>query len=238
MRNCPHPLFLSAMSSVCNFRQLRATGKGKRVAGTGIDSCLCGMIEWGQINSSAFSVSHRMTHMKPTEVITVLLLIVLCICAVSDLRAHRIPNSMICSGALLCLSYQILSDGLSGLYSFMLGLLIPFFFFFILYRMHVIGAGDTKLFSVIGSYWGLRESIPVFFVILVCGAFYSLGVLLYHRQFRKRVKHLFNHIRSDLLMRTISPYDSSIQETSLYVPLAVPSLIGMVFMVYGRTYLF
>ena len=54
------------------------------------------------------------------------------------------------------------SQGLTGVWPWLAGMVIPLFLYFLFWRLRVFGAADGKLLAVCGSYVGLQG---VFFVL-------------------------------------------------------------------------
>ena len=90
---------------------------------------------------------------------------------VSDMKTDRIPNRLCLAGCLsgLCLN-AIFSGGSGVLFSFA-GLLIPVVTLFLLFHFRVIGAGDIKLLSAVGSVVGLQVGRVIVFSFAVCACF-------------------------------------------------------------------
>lgn len=68
-------------------------------------------------------------------------------------------------------------------------ILFPFFLF------KVLGAGDVKLFSVIGSYFGIAFVTRTILYSFLMGALLSLVYLIKERQFQQRLTYFMNYFR-------------------------------------------
>ncbi len=72
----------------------------------------------------------------------------------ADLKTYRIPNrfctAMAVSGVLL----RGYLYGTNGFFESVRGMVIPFVVLFVIFAIHVIGAGDVKLLCGIGAYAG------------------------------------------------------------------------------------
>lgn len=69
----------------------------------------------------------------------------------------KISNRLIAFGLICGLAYRITGEGAAGIIHFLVNVSIPVIFLFLLYRLHVVGAGDIKLFSVISGFLSLRQ---------------------------------------------------------------------------------
>ena len=81
----------------------------------------------------------------------VLLFALLSMAAVQDVRSGRISNRLIAAGLMIGIAVQILEYQMWGVYYFLRNISVPVILFYLLFQMRVLGAGDIKLFSMIGS---------------------------------------------------------------------------------------
>jgi prepilin peptidase CpaA len=100
--------------------------------------------------------------------IVVLYCVTLAIAALSDLRTRRIPNWTILAIALLFLGWIFVGPGVSVVSS-LEAALIMFAISVALYAFRVIGAGDSKLVTMVGLFTGLIQ-LPLFLMVMsLCG---------------------------------------------------------------------
>ena len=71
-----------------------------------------------------------------------------------DFLMEKVVNSFVCLGLAVGLSYQIQVGRLSGVAAYMLGIALPFFLLLPLFAFRMLGAGDIKLFCVLGGILG------------------------------------------------------------------------------------
>lgn len=133
-------------------------------------------------------------------------LIFLYTAVVMDLRTGRIPNRWICvglaAGTVLLLSPQsALGPG-----SFFLGFLIPFLIGWIPFRMRAIGAGDIKLFFVVGCLNGGEDVFYCIFFSFLLGAGISLSKLLSLRQLKAGLMNCFQYFINMLIQKKVYMY--------------------------------
>lgn len=133
-------------------------------------------------------------------------MILLFAAVVLDLRTGRIPNRWICAGLaagmILFLSpMSVLKPG-----AFFLGFLIPFLIGWIPFRMRAIGAGDIKLFFIIGCLNGGEDVFYCIFLSFLLGAGISLSRLLSLRQLKVSLMNCFQYLFDILAQKKIWKY--------------------------------
>lgn len=132
-----------------------------------------------------------MTFSLPPRGIEVVLLGLVIAAAVYDVRYRRIPNWLTLLGVLagLTLNAWLVSDGQPwlGLLFSLKGLALGFGFYFFLYMLHAMGAGDVKLMAAVGALVGWENWFGIFLVTAILGGITGAIMVLV----RKRVKHTF-----------------------------------------------
>ncbi|MCD6680246.1 MAG: prepilin peptidase [Burkholderiaceae bacterium] len=110
----------------------------------------------------------------------VALLSMLLAACVTDLKRRRIPNWLSVAGLIFALSWHsvpiegdgLFSPDLAGALGFIdaaAGAITCLAVFFLLYALRVTGAGDAKLMTAVGSFFGFPAAISVVLVVLVAG---------------------------------------------------------------------
>lgn len=108
----------------------------------------------------------------------------------SDVRSRRIPNAAIlCGWGAALLLNGLLPDGI-GLSSSLLGLLAGLVVLMPLYMLRLLGAGDVKLFSVVGAFLGPFNLVGAGLLTLVAGGLLSLAMAWRQRTFHVLVHNL------------------------------------------------
>lgn len=138
-------------------------------------------------------------------------LVMLIAAAVMDLRSHRIWNEWICLGLvsgtlLMFLPHSILSWG-----QYAAGLLLALLVGWIPFRMHGIGAGDVKLFLVIGCLNGGRDVFYCIFFSFLLAAGISLLRLLRLRQLKQSLTYCILYFQSIFVLKKIEAYPGRYQ---------------------------
>ncbi|MCW3148909.1 A24 family peptidase [Stutzerimonas stutzeri] len=125
-----------------------------------------------------------------------LLLTLLSYAVVSDVRHHRIPNLLVLTGLALGLTGQLFMGGLGGLGQGMLGALIGFGLFLLLYAAGGMAAGDVKLMAMVGAFLTPQQALAATAASLMAGGLCGLALVLWHGQFRQTLSRYGVMLRS------------------------------------------
>ncbi len=123
-----------------------------------------------------------------------------------DVRKGRISNRLICLGTISGILIRIWESGIEGLILSVIQIFIPVIVLFLLFLMRALGAGDIKLFSLIGSIWNLKVLCSCMFFSFLAGAVMSLAKLLYHKNLLVRLNYFCRYIRECFLIKSIGVY--------------------------------
>lgn len=121
-----------------------------------------------------------------------LLLLLLLLAAYMDLRTDRIPNKLIFTGIVF---------GVSGTLWFCLDfgqtvfcVFLAFLLLYPLFKIGALGAGDVKVFMMIGSFLAVRECLTVMALSFLIGALFSLAKIIVERNGRERMIYFLSYI--------------------------------------------
>jgi len=103
------------------------------------------------------------------------LLMMVTLCAVTDIWTHRIPNIILWPALTLAFLANSLLAGLPGLLDCSLGLLFGLAILFPLYFVGGTSAGDVKLLGVVGAFLGTKGVMIAGFATVIFGG--VLGLL-------------------------------------------------------------
>ncbi|MBQ8971316.1 MAG: prepilin peptidase [Lachnospiraceae bacterium] len=112
------------------------------------------------------------------ELRLILLLILSLIAAIMDIVSYKVSNYLILTGIISGLVFSTIASGMQGLFSSFTGLCIPLLSMFVFYRIGLFGAGDLKLFSMIGAIIGPKDIVAVMVMSFIAGAFIGLVKVL------------------------------------------------------------
>jgi prepilin peptidase CpaA len=102
--------------------------------------------------------------------IEIILLATVLVAAFHDVRSRKIPNLVSVIGCIVGIAANVYLGGLPGLRSSLIGLVVAFGLYFVLYLLHAMGAGDVKLMGAVGAIAGLTAWIPILLATLILGA--------------------------------------------------------------------
>lgn len=120
------------------------------------------------------------------------MLLLLLLSALADLRTDRIPNGFLLLGALCGIIGSLISGRtLTGV---LISMLLAFLLLYPLYKIGAFGAGDVKLFVLIGSFQNIREVTAVMAGAFVIGAGFSLLKLAVERNGRERLRYFLSYM--------------------------------------------
>ncbi|MEE1303979.1 MAG: prepilin peptidase [Agathobacter sp.] len=163
--------------------------------------------------------------MDVIEVASLLTLHLLVLAAMlQDIKETRISNRLILSGILISIALRILHGEVRQIYRILPNIIIPVVMLYLFYLMGAIGAGDIKLFSLIGSFVNLRELISCIVFSFIVGAALSLVKLLVTKQFFVRISDGWCYIL-DLIRGNWTSY--SHRDTGNVIHFAVPIMAGL-----------
>lgn len=94
----------------------------------------------------------------------------------------KISNRLIASGLILGLAFRIMGEGGAGIVHFLVNISIPVILLFLLFQMRALGAGDIKLFSVVGGFLTTRQLLYVMLAAFLSAGVIGIGKLLYQKR--------------------------------------------------------
>lgn len=140
------------------------------------------------------------------------LLISLLIAAVlMDFVYDRIYNGWILFGIMIGLSFRFLEYQWQGLYEAAVSMLLSFALLYPLYKIGGLGAGDVKLFLMLGSFARAEELLRMIAASFVIGAVFSVGKLTAEGNFQERVRYLFEYFSDAFYTRQWKPYGEELR---------------------------
>lgn len=170
--------------------------------------------------------------------ILIVLVLLLLISAILDFYRGKIPNILIlagyCYGMIRLVYYQ-------DVFSHILGIVFPIIVLFPLYKIGTIGAGDIKLFSMMGFYFTFMENLYCIFIAFVIGAMVSAISFIRYENFWERMTYLFSYLKECFFTGHFQYYyldskgkqSSRSMENKSKIHLAIPIFISALFHVGG-----
>lgn len=158
-----------------------------------------------------------------------LLFYLLIFAAVQDIRSGKISNRLIAIGLMMGLLFQIMEHKVCGVYYFLWNVSVPVILLYLLFQMRVLGAGDIKLFSMIGSLLTFQELCRcMFYAFFIAGA----GCILFlaaDKRRRQRVCYAVQYLFLLLHTGRIKPYEPPYESEQLSFAFSIPVLAGTIF---------
>ena len=142
-----------------------------------------------------------------------------------DLKSMRISNRLILIGLGISLIRRFFYAGIPGILTGMILIFIPVILLYLLFLAGALGAGDIKLFSVIGGFVTLEELLCCISLSFLFAAIYSLGKLLWNRRLFSSLQKVFSYVKR-LSQGGIVPYE--VDEEGNYIHFSVAILLGFI----------
>lgn len=155
------------------------------------------------------------------------LLAILGVAVVLDYRFLRISNRLILFGIVLAVCLHLAIYGLEGIVSVLWNISFPVIVLYLFYLVGALGAGDIKLFSVIGGFVNFQMLLNAMAFALVISAAYALVKLLCARELRVRVisglMHLWHVAGGEN-----RPYPKDLAQSRNVIHFSLPVLLGTI----------
>ena len=142
-----------------------------------------------------------------------------------DVQKGKISNRLIVFGIGLGLMFRIDTYGVYGLFLFLRNISFPVILFYLLFLMHALGAGDIKLFSMIGSFLSLKGLCHCIGYAFFMGAVWSLFRLLHKKKLKKNLVSFSRYIKGIILEKQITCYKENREEQEV-IFFSIPILCG------------
>lgn len=130
---------------------------------------------------------------------------------ISDIKTYTVKNMIVFPFIVLGLISNYLYLEVDGLCSSLVGMIAPIIFLFIFFVLNMLGAGDIKLFSAIGSIMGLNFVLYSILYSFIAGGIIAIGILIARKIFKTRIKHIRDYFLNCFLTFSIKPYQESFE---------------------------
>lgn len=143
-----------------------------------------------------------------------------------DFRSMRISNRLILAGLVYSLIRRFFCDGVYGFVTGIVLIILPVILLYLLFLAGALGAGDIKLFSLIGSFLNLKALMWCIVFAFLFAALFSLAKLIYHGTFLSSMRHVVLYFCT-LFRGKPSSYEAiSKEESQIHFSLAI--LLGLI----------
>lgn len=166
-----------------------------------------------------------------------ILVVALCLGAVwMDVNSGRVKNRWLmgfCAAGVGLRLWQVVRAGVGGagavvaatIADLLFGAALPFLLLFPFFLFRMIGAGDIKLFMVLGTFMGRRSILDCLFWSLIFAALLAAGKMALAGNFQERLRYLQTYTAQVLHSGVRTSYRAGSPPAAL-LHMAVPVLIG------------
>ena len=143
-----------------------------------------------------------------------------------DLRSMKISNRLILVGIILALVRRFFCEGIGGVLTGLFLISFPVIILYLLFLAGVLGAGDIKLFSLIGGFVNLKELMWCMVFAFIFAAIFSFCKLLYSGAIFLGVKNAISYFYQ-VFKGYRAPYQSRFSEKGK-IHFSIAILLGLV----------
>lgn len=139
-----------------------------------------------------------------------------------------ISNRLIAAGLATGFMIQVAKYQVWGIYYYLRNISVPVILLYLLFQMRVLGAGDIKLFSMIGSIVTIQELCRCIVFAFAAGGLMAFFILAADRRRWERLKHGGRYLAQLVLTGRLEPYTPPETEEVSPFPFSVPILFGAI----------
>lgn len=143
------------------------------------------------------------------------------IAVLMDIRSMRISNRLILTGIMFSLIQRVFCDGMDGFLTELFLISFPVIFLYLLFLVGALGAGDIKLFSLIGGFIQIKELVWCMIFAFLFGALFSLIKMLYLKTFFSSMKQVGEYVRNVFQGRGYVYQPRSLQDGCIHFSIAI-----------------
>jgi len=151
---------------------------------------------------------------------------------INDIWRGKIPNALVIAGLCIGGCWQFSYRGVSGILQFLGGSILPLLLLAVLYYFRMLGAGDIKLFSVIGGFLGVSAILQCIAIAFLAGAIISTILMIRRRILSKRLQYFLAYTRNYFQTKKWKPYRNEMEKES-HVYFSIPIFISVILYVGG-----
>lgn len=161
---------------------------------------------------------------------------VFCVAIFMDWRYYKIPNTCILAGMTAGLIMAYRSQSVTGLLETFSAAAVVFLVFYPLYLLGALGAGDVKLFMMMGCYRSYMETdglIHYMLVTMLIAAAVSAVKMILYAESRERLFYLGRYLRKVAVTGAIDSYQIDKTQKRCVVRLSIPAFLSLILMCAG-----
>lgn len=123
-----------------------------------------------------------------------------------DFLMEKVINSFICLGLLVGFVTCLQEEGIRGIPVYAAGVLIPCVLLLPLFYFRMLGAGDIKVFAVLGGLTGSHGILFIMFGSFLLGAVLSLAFLISCGNLKERISYFFHYFYKYFVTHQVQSY--------------------------------
>ena len=154
-----------------------------------------------------------------------------------DFMQDRIANGWLLFGSMIGLYLHGLENGWQKIYMVLPAVLLSFCLLYPIYKIGALGAGDVKLFLMIGCFLTMRQILTVLILAFIIGAIISLIKMCKEDNFTERMQYFFSYLIDLLRTRQWKLYEQELrQDKDKYrhrIHFSLPVCFGVLFGIGG-----
>lgn len=136
------------------------------------------------------------------------MVVLLLLAARSDIKTYKVRNCITYPFILTGPIINFALEGTDGFIFSLWGMILPLICLIPLYMLRMLGAGDIKLFSAVGSIMGAKFAINSMLYSFAAGGIAAAAIILWRGCFKDRLKYLANYIKGCYLTMSFIPYSN------------------------------
>ena len=164
-----------------------------------------------------------------------ILICVLLIAAFVDILHYKIPNLWIGIGMVAGCVFTASQGGILPVGKTLLQVVVIFLAFYPFYLLRGLGAGDIKLFMMVGCFLQGTTYLHCLFIAMLLAGVWSVFKMLLFKESRQRLFYLGRYCRKIVLTGAIDDYEVDKHNKRSVIRLSIPVLCS-VLLLYGGFY--
>lgn len=151
----------------------------------------------------------------------------LTVAAAQDIQSGKVSNRLIAAGLMAGAVFQVTEYGVVGVYHFLGNISFPVILLYLLFQMRVLGAGDIKLFSMIGGMLTIEELCRCMAYSFIAAGAGAVLFLAADKERAGRLRFAAGYLRDCLRTGQAKPYRPPFSSERYSFAFSVPVLFGV-----------
>lgn len=151
---------------------------------------------------------------------TLTLYVLLTVAVIQDFRHMKVSNRLILVGLGLGTFFQVIQNGPVAIVRVLPNIIFPVIVLYLMFLMRCLGAGDIKLFSVIGAFINFKQLEACMAAAFVIAAVFALTKMLSRKNLFYRLFLLKCYVQ-ETAQGIITPYHYKSSEDLLHFSLPI-----------------